>query len=192
MSTKPVSKRKLSTLTTQHRTLEKEISNINNSLEKLDDEIRRIRFMYTPEFHGDDPHTEELESAMKDFAHKKKELNQKLKRFESQLHEVSSSVRQQTSIKEHERNKIRNQLNNVLRENLNPDVRNKVNEYIGELVLSNNCVYNTSNSRKSSNMSRWFGGKSRKQRKSMKSAKSMKSRKSMKIYEKIKMHISAK
>jgi hypothetical protein len=161
--------KKLSTLETLDKTLQKEITNIHKLLDEIENNIIGVHSKYTPDFHGEYIDVNERDSELNKLMNTQKELITRLQSFEKRMEGVSSSLPKQRTIKSRETETIRNKLDEILEKNLDNDVRNKVNEYIGELVLSNECVYVSSEP--ASKKPKWFGGKSRKQKKSRKTNK---------------------
>jgi hypothetical protein len=173
----PNKKRKLSTLLVLDESFKKEIGNIKQLIKEEIENIDRIYSQYRPDFHSDYIDREAIKSESVEPINRLKKLRQKLDKFEHKLHDVFTSLQEQTKIKEEERKKeekILKKLISLRRTEFNEDVRTQIFDYVGELELqlSNDRVY------KSPQKSSWFAGKSRKQneRKSKKQRKSRKNK----------------
>jgi hypothetical protein len=171
----PNKKRKLSTLLVLDESFKKEIGNIKHSIKEESEKIDRIYSQYTPDFPGDYIDREAIKSESVEPINRLKKLRQKLDNFEHKLHDVFTSLQEQTKIKEEERKKeekILKKLISLRRKEFNEDVRRQIFDYVGELELklSNDRVY------KSPRKSSWFGGKSRKQNQTKNQRKSRKNK----------------
>ena len=150
--------KKLSTLETLHKTLEKEISNCHELLDEIRNKIWSTRAVYSPEFHGEIIDVEERDGILNELITTETKLITKLQSFEKRMEDVSSSLPKQRSIREDTTNELEKELSYVLRKHLNDDARNKVINYVNNLDLSRHYSYSEGDTRKRKRGS----GKSRK------------------------------